>query len=131
MNNANSFELLGNLKEDSSVQIIQKGLPSSSGVGMSTLNRSSTQEHMNDLTAGNILKKLGKYSEDMDILQQEEVLDEIEYIDIGDLDLEGIEKYCPEKDKGYVPQEQVSLLKEAILKAKTSNSLGISLGSFK
>ena len=52
-------------------------------------------------------------------------------MDIGDLDLEGIEKACSDKDHGYIPQEQVSLLKEAILKAKFSNSLGINLGSFK
>ena len=52
-------------------------------------------------------------------------------MDIGDLDLEGIEKACSDKVKGYVPQEQVSLLKEAILKAKFSNSLGINSGSFK
>ena len=52
-------------------------------------------------------------------------------MDIGELDLEGIEKSCAEKDKGYVPQEQVSLLKESILKTKTSNSLGINSRSFK
>ena len=58
-------------------------------------------------------------------------MDEVEYMDIGELDLEGIEKSCSEKDKGYVTQEQVSLLKEAILKAKFSNYLGINLGSIK
>ena len=52
-------------------------------------------------------------------------------MDIGDLDLEGIEKACSDKAHGYVPQEHVSLLKEAIIKAKFSNSLGIKLGSFK
>ena len=41
----------------------------------------------------------------MDILQQEETMDETEDMDIGELDLEGIEKYCSEKYKGYVPQE--------------------------
>ena len=43
--------------------------------------------------------------------------EEAEDMDIADLDLEGIEKYCTDKWKGYVPQEQVILLKEAILKA--------------
>ena len=52
-------------------------------------------------------------------------------MDIGDLDLEGIEKVCSDKALGCVPQEQVSLLKEAILKAKFSNYLGINSGSFK
>ena len=57
--------------------------------------------------------------------------EEVEDMDIGELDLEGIEKACIEKDKGYVPQEQVSLLTEVILKARTSNLLGISSGSHK
>ena len=52
-------------------------------------------------------------------------------MDISELDLEGIEKYCSDNVKGYVPQEQVSLLKEAILKAKFSISLGINSSSFK
>ena len=86
---------------------------------------------MNDLATGSILFNSGKDVEDMDILHQEEVLDEIEDMDICELDLEGIEKSFSKIDKGYVPQEQVSLLKEAILKSKTSNSLGISVGSFK
>ena len=57
--------------------------------------------------------------------------EEVEDMDLGELDLEGIEKACTEKDKGYVPQEQVILLKEAILKARTSNLLGIISGSHK
>ena len=56
---------------------------------------------------------------------------EIEYMDLGELDLEGIEKSCIEKGKGYVPQEQVSLLKESILKEISSNTLGTSSGAHK
>ena len=52
-------------------------------------------------------------------------------MDISELYLEGIEKACFEKDKGYVPKERVSLLKEAIMKAKKSTSLGVNYGSFK
>lgn len=52
-------------------------------------------------------------------------------MDIGDLYLDGIEKSCADKGKGYVPQEQVTLLKEAILKARLSNQLGISSESHK
>ena len=55
--------------------------------------------------------------------------EEVEYMDIGDLDLEGIEKACVDKGKGYTPQEKVILLKEVIVKARGSNQLGISLGS--
>ena len=58
-------------------------------------------------------------------------LDESEEMDIGELDIEEIEKAWSDKVKGYVPQEQVSLLKEAILKAKFSNCLGINSGFFK
>ena len=57
--------------------------------------------------------------------------DEAEDMDIGDLDLEGIENACADLGKGYVPQEQVILLKEAILRARASNQLGISSGSHK
>ena len=32
-------------------------------------------------------------------------------MDIQELDYKEIEKACTEKDRGYVPQEQVSLLK--------------------
>ena len=52
-------------------------------------------------------------------------------MDIEELDLEGIEKECTEKEKGIEMQEQVSLLKESILKSKASNLLGINLGSHK
>ena len=46
-------------------------------------------------------------------------------MDLGELDLEGIEKYYTQKGKGYVPEEQVSLLKEAILKEISSKVLDI------
>ena len=52
-------------------------------------------------------------------------------MDIRELDLDGIERSCSDKDSGYVPQEHVSLLKQSILKSKTSNSLSISSGYFK
>ena len=47
--------------------------------------------------------------------EDHEIGDEVEDMDIGDLDLEGIEKSCTNVEKGYVLQEQVILLKEAIL----------------
>ena len=42
--------------------------------------------------------------------------EEAEYMDLGELDLEGIEKYREDKWKGYSPKEQFILLKEVILK---------------
>ena len=52
-------------------------------------------------------------------------------MDIGDIDLEGIEQACADKGKGYILQEQVILLKESIIKARLLNQLGISSGSHK
>ena len=52
-------------------------------------------------------------------------------MDLGEPDLEEIEKTCADKGKGYVPQEQVILLKQAILKARSSNHSGINSGSHK
>ena len=67
----------------------------------------------------------------MDTSLLSDILDESEEMDIGELDLEGIEEAYSDKVKGYVPQEHAILLKEAILKAKFSSSLGINSGSFK
>lgn len=53
---------------------------------------------------------------------QEEDLEEME---IGDLDLDAIEKAASDKEKGFVPVEQVRLLEEAILKAKPQGTMGI------
>ena len=39
-------------------------------------------------------------------------------MDIGYLDIEGIEKECVNKEKGYIPHHQVSLLQDAIIKAQ-------------
>ena len=57
--------------------------------------------------------------------------DEAEDMDIGELDLEGIEQAYAKKGKGYMLHEQVQLLKEAILRARENNHLGISLCSHK
>ena len=50
--------------------------------------------------------------------------DEAADMDIGGIDIEGIEKACTEVGKGYTPQEKVTFLKESILRARTSNQLG-------
>ena len=57
--------------------------------------------------------------------------DEVEDMDIGDLDLDGIERACEDAKKGYVPQERVILLKEVIIKEREINHLGINPGSHK
>ena len=51
--------------------------------------------------------------------------------DIGDMDLEGIKNSSKAKGDSYVPQEELIMLREYILKAWASNQLGISLESHK
>ena len=39
-------------------------------------------------------------------------------MDLGELDLDGIEKECDNLSKGYIPFEQIALLEETIVKMK-------------
>ena len=93
------------------------------------MNRFSVINQKSLLVTESTVDNSRKDIEDMDIFQHEEALKETEDMDIEELDLDGIKRDCQDKDSGYVPQEQASLLKEAILKSKTSNSLGIRSGS--
>ena len=54
--------------------------------------------------------------------------EEIEDMEIGDLDLDAIEQAAADKEKGFVPVEQVKLLEEAILKANPKRTMGIEQG---
>lgn len=51
--------------------------------------------------------------------------DEGEDIELGDLDLNGIEHACMDKEKGYVPAKQFKMLQEAIIRAISNKNLGI------
>ena len=62
---------------------------------------------------------------------ERDTTDELEDMDIGDLDLDDIKQACADAEKGYVPQEQVVLLKEEIIKAKEISNLGINPDSHK
>ena len=108
------------------MQRIQKGSPSSSVSRGPNINRSSVLNQKSLLVTESTVDNSRKDIADMDIFQHEEVLTETEYMDIRELDLDGIERSYLDKDSSYVPQEHISLLKESILKSKTSNSLGIS-----
>lgn len=57
--------------------------------------------------------------------------EEVEDMEIGDLDLDAIEKAMADKDKGYVPADQVKLLEKAILMSKPSLPMGIESGTGK
>ena len=54
--------------------------------------------------------------------------DEVEDMDIGDLDLNGIKQAYEDAEKVYVPQEQVILLKEVFIKSRETNHLEINPG---
>ena len=65
------------------------------------------------------------------IEEDQEIGNKAKDMDVGDLDMEGIKKACADVGKGYVPQEQVILLKESILQVRASNQLRISSRSHK
>jgi len=52
-------------------------------------------------------------------------MEEIEEMEIGDLDLDAIEKVVADKGKGYILAEQVKLLENAILQTDPSWTMGI------
>lgn len=53
--------------------------------------------------------------------------EEIEDMGVGEMDLGEIEKACNDPTEGYIPSQQVTLLREVIIKSKTVNTLGITL----
>ena len=57
--------------------------------------------------------------------------EEAEHMDIGELDLDGINQASAEAKLGYRPFQQVALLREAIIKSKSSNTLGVVSKSLK
>jgi len=48
-----------------------------------------------------------------------------EEMDLGELDLDELEKECDKKGKGYISRRQLELLQEAIVRSKASHQLGI------
>ena len=48
-----------------------------------------------------------------------------EEMELGDLDLDSIEKAYDNLNEGYIPFQQISLLQEAIIKTKGSRGLGV------
>ena len=55
----------------------------------------------------------------------------VEDMELGELDLEGIEKACDNPKIGYIPFRQIALLKEALIKSKGARGLGVVLESMK
>ena len=58
-------------------------------------------------------------------MQDSMVEDEVEEMELGDLDLDAIEKECDKAGKGYVPKEQIELLQKAIIISKAIQELWI------
>lgn len=55
----------------------------------------------------------------------EEQENNIEEMEIGELDLDGIEKACDNLQEEYIPSEQIAPLQEALIKTKGARGLGI------
>ena len=55
----------------------------------------------------------------------------IEDMELGDLDLEGIEKACDDPQEGYIPFNQIILLQEALIETKGVRGLGVVTKSMK
>ena len=53
--------------------------------------------------------------------------DEGEEMELGELDLDAIKEECEKKGKVYVPQRQIELLQEAIIRMGVHQDLGIDL----
>ena len=54
-----------------------------------------------------------------------------EDMEIGYLDLDGMEVACSDKVPTQIPPQQVSLLEKAIIQAKNSSSIGVVVESLK
>ena len=54
-----------------------------------------------------------------------------EEMEIGDLDLDGLEAACSKKIPDHIPSQQVSLLEKAIIKAKAMKFLEVAAKSIK
>ena len=52
-------------------------------------------------------------------------------MELGELDLEGIEKACENLKEEYIPFRQLVLFKEALIKTKGVQNLGIASESMK
>ena len=53
--------------------------------------------------------------------------DDQDDMDIGDLYLNGLEKEVQDLEQGFIPSQQVVLLKEAIIKTRKSKTLGVGI----
>ena len=130
INSSNSFEILGKQTEKLVDSKSHEGDCSKSEIGQSS-SLPSCPKLTQEFHMGNLKHTSRLESEAMDVSLQPTILEDSEEMNIGVLDIEGIEKACSDKALGYVPQEQVSLLEEAILKDKFYSSLGINSSSFK
>lgn len=56
---------------------------------------------------------------------------EEEDMEVGELDLDKIEQACLNLVEGFIPSQQVTLLRDAIIKVKKLKTLGVNLGQKK
>ena len=72
-----------------------------------------------------------RHSEIAEQVEIEEIEVEVEDMELGELDLEGIEKAYANPKIGYIPFSQIALLKEALIKTKGVRGLGVVSDSMK
>jgi len=51
--------------------------------------------------------------------------EEEEYMEVGEIDLDEIEQACLNLVEGFIPSQQVTLLRDAIIKVKKVKTLGV------
>ena len=71
------------------------------------------------------------HSENMEQTITKEVGGNVEDMELGELDLEGIEKACDNLKTRYIPFNQLVLFKEALKKYKGARGLGVVSDSMK
>ena len=69
--------------------------------------------------------------EKMEHVGTKEVGGNVEYMELGELDLEGIEKAYDNLKTGYIPFNQLLLFKQDLIKSKGSRGLGVVFDSMK
>ena len=64
-------------------------------------------------------------------IETEEIEVDVEDMELGEIDLDGIEKACANPKTGYISFSQIALLKEALIKSKGVRGLGVVSDSMK
>ena len=106
----NRYEILGKQEEENH---LKEGLEDSRGSKVGELNIQQKEGTSKD-------KGEEMASGDTDMQGEEE-----EDMEVGELNLDEIEQACLNPEEGYIPSQQVTLLRDAIIKVKKAKTLGV------